>query len=221
LACATSATVPEGSGSTKGALSLSAYPCLSKGNDSYVYKVGERVAKEYQKLSFDEVARYVRLQNAAVGAVAELGYTAEFRMQDLSCELRVVEAVPVHELTISSSGRPLTFSRFVPEPNVEKLMWRPERYREWAVRELPDRRLRAFADDLNLFFWNEYPTRVRDEIHYHLAMLSHRLDALLGVSGLYISKYNAKLRPHGERPGLEMIVTDIALYIDRLRYDAA
>ena len=217
---AASSTPAEENHGVEGLLSLSDHPCLSRGNDSYVYRLGDSVAKEYQKLSFDEVARYVRLQNAAVGAIAALDYSAEFSMRDAPCTLEVVEAVPVDELTISPSGRPLTFSRFAPEPSVEKLMWRPERYREWADRELREPRLRAFADELNLFFWDEYPTRVRDEIHYHLTMLSHRLDELLGVSGLYISKYNAKLRPHRERPGFEMIVTDIALYIDRVRHDA-
>lgn len=209
-----------GSDYTASSLNLQDYPRLSTGNDSNVYRIGDQVAKEYQKLGFAEVARYADLQNRAAQALAAMDYRAEIPMRGETITLAAVEAIVVDDLRLSSSGLPLTLSKFVPEANVEKLMWRPDRYREWADRELTDAAPRAFADDLNAFFWDEYPTRVRDEIHYHLAMLSHRLDEVLGVSGLYISKYNAKLRPRTASPGLDMIVTDVALYIDRVRYHA-
>ncbi len=209
-----------GSGPTISSLKLHDYPRLSTGNDSNVYKVGRHVAKEYQKLSFAEVARYADLQNRAVEALAAMEYHAEILMRGETVTLSAVEAIAVDDLLLSSSGLPLTLSKFVPEANVEKLMWRPDRYCEWADRELTDASLRAFADELNSFFWEEYPTRVGDEIHYHLATLSRRLDEVLGVSGLYISKYNAKLRPRTDSPGFDMIITDVALYIDRVRYHA-
>jgi hypothetical protein len=199
-------------------LDLASFPCLSTGNDSNVYRIGDQVAKEYHTLSFDEVARYVALQNEAVNVLKLSGYQAEVRIKDVLHLVVGTEAIPVDELALSASGRPLTLSRYVEEPNLEKLLWRPEMFEKYAQTQLFDPMLREFAYDMNDFFWNEYPTRAQDEFHYHVCMLSRLLDAALGVSGCYISKYNVKLRPIPGQSRIDLIITDLALYIDRVTF---
>lgn len=197
---------------------LAVYPRISSGNDSNVYVVGNTVAKEYHTLSFDEVERYVTLLNAAARAIPRLQYSTTFPIRGVQHVLAAVEAVPVERLTRSKSRKPLTFSRFVEAPTLEKLMWNRERFAQYANEQIADPDLRAFGTDLNALFREEYPTRVQDEVHYHVCMLSRLLDRELGVSGLYIGKYNAKLRPVSGEPRLELIVTDLAVYIDRVQW---
>jgi hypothetical protein len=197
-------------------LDVESLPCLSKGNDSHVYRLGDRVVKVYQTLSFDEVARYTELQCAATALLARNPYEAEFAMNGVAHRVVASEVVPVDELAVSDSGRPLAFQRYVEAPNLEKLLWRPEMFEKYAQGQLADPSLRKFGYDMNAFFWNEYPTRAQDEFIYHVCMLSRRLDRELGVSGLYISKYNVKLRPSSGAPRIDLIVTDLALYIDRV-----
>jgi hypothetical protein len=199
-------------------LDLESHERISTGNDSHVYLVGDRVAKEYQNITLQEVERYVELQNRAAAVLPASVYTAEFQIRGLSHRITAAEVVPVNEVGRSRSGKPLALSRYVEGPNLEKIMFRPEAFAEYAGRSLSTPQLREFGYDLNSIFWSEYPTRVQDEFHYHVCMLSRHLDRKLGVSGLYISKYNVKLLPvPGERQ-IDMVVTDIALYIDRVEY---
>lgn len=200
------------------ALDLQSFPCLSTGNDSNVYRIAGQVAKEYQKLSLDEVARYVALQNEAVKILRLNPYQTEIKIKGVTHLVVASEAIPVDELALSSAGRPLTLSRYVEAPNLEKLLWPPERFENYARTQLSDPMLLEFAFDMNAFFWNEYPTRAQDEFHYHVCMLSRLLDKALGVSGCYISKYNVKLQPIPAQSRIEMIITDLALYIDRVTY---
>lgn len=193
---------------------------LSKGNDSNVYRFGDRVAKEYHTLSFDAVQRYVELQNAAVAVLPRVGYSADIMISGVRHRLTARQGIAVDELGVSRAGRPLTLSRYVEAPNLEKIMYRPAAFAKYARAELADPVLRAFGSALNLLFWNEYPTRVQDEFHYHLCMLSRSLDRELGVRGLYIGKYNAKLAPAPAGRGIDLTITDIAVYIDRIDYDA-
>jgi hypothetical protein len=199
-------------------LELASYPRISTGNDSNVYVVGERVAKEYQNLGFAEVERYVALQNAAVDVIPRLRYTTRFPIRGVPHSLTAVEAVPIETLTVSKDGKPLTLSRFVEAPTLEKLMWSPERFEAYAQAQIADPAHRAFGTEMNALFREEYPTRVQDEVHYHVCMLSRLLDRELGVSGLYIGKYNAKLRPVPGEPRIEIVVTDLAVYIDRVEW---
>lgn len=200
-------------------LALESFPCLSKGNDSNVYRINDQVAKEYHNLSFEEVARYVALQNEAVNVLRSNPYKTEFKIKGEWHTVVAAEAIPVDELALSTSGRPLTLSRYVEAPNLEKLLWRPEMFEKYAREQLSDPALSEFAFDMNAFFWNEYPTRAQDEFHYHVCMLSRLLDKALGVSGCYISKYNVKLRPIPGQPRIDLIITDLALYIDRVTWD--
>jgi hypothetical protein len=190
------------------------------GNDSNVYHIGDQVAKEYHKLSFNEVAHYVALQNEAVNVLRSNPYQAEFKIKGVWHKVVASEAIPVDELALSASRRPLTLSRYVEAPNLEKLLWRPEMFEKYAREQLSDPALREFAFDMNAFFWNEYPTRAQDEFHYHVCMLSRLLDRALGVSGCYISKYNVKLRPIPGQSRIDLIITDLALYIDRVTWSS-
>jgi hypothetical protein len=49
-------------------------------------------------------------------------------------------------------------------------------------------------------------------------MLSRLLDRALGVAGLYIGKYNAKLAPVPGERRIDMTITDLAVYLDRIVY---
>jgi len=164
------------------------------------------------------VARYVALQNEAVKALKLHPYQAEIKIKNVPHLIVVNEAIPVDELALSASGRPLTLSRYVEAPNFEKLLWRPEMFEKYAQTQLSDPALLKFAFNMNSFFWTEYPTRAQDEFHYYIFMLSRLLDRWLGVFCCYISRYNVKLRPVLNQPRIDLIITDIALYIDRVIY---
>jgi len=211
-------SLPQASPARSILVDLKSFPCLSTGNDSNVYRIRDQVAKEYHTLSFDKVARYVALQNEAVKALKLRPYQAEIKIKNVPHLVVVNEAIPVNELALSASGRPLTLSRYVEAPNLEKLLWRPEMFEKYAQTQLSDPALLKFAFDMNSFFWTEYPTRAQDEFHYHICMLSRLLDRWLGVSGCYISRYNVKLRPVLNQPRIDLIITDLALYIDRVIY---
>lgn len=198
-------------------LDLASFPCLSKGVDSNVYRIGDLAAKEYQRLPIEEVERYVSLQNGASDVLRETPYRATVNLDGVATELVCEEAIPVDWLGHSRDGKPLTFSRFVEATNLEKLLWRPEMFEPYAKSELCDPGLLSFAARLNAYFWNEYPTRGQDELHYHVCMISRMLDRALGCTGLYISKYNVKLLPDPERARIRLVITDLALYIERVR----
>jgi hypothetical protein len=194
------------------------YSRISTGNDSNVWVVGDHVAKEYPRMSFDDAARYVALMNRAVEVIPRLGYSAAIMIDGVGHALTVVGAVPVERLGVSREGAPRSLSAFVDGPCLEKVMYPPQSYAEYARREIRDEGLRKFGAALNATFWSEYPTRVQDEFHYHVAMLSRRLDHELGVSGLYIGKYNAKLAPGPQPRSIAVTITDLAVYIDRIDY---
>jgi len=61
-----------------------------------------------------------------------------------------------------------------------------------------------------------YPERYAGPRHGGVCMLSRRFGRELGISGYYISSNNVKLEPvpGGER--INLILTDIALHVDRL-----
>jgi len=196
---------------------LTCFPCLSKGVDSIVYRIGPLVAKEYQRLSMEEVSRYVSLQNGASDILRKTPYRATINLDGAATEIVADDAIRVDWLGRSRDGKPLTFSRFVEATNLEKLLWRPEMFEPYAKAELRDPELLSFAARLNAYFWNEYPTRGQDEFHYHVCMISRLLDRTLGCEGLYISKYNVKLLPGSQGARIRLVVTDLALYIERVR----
>lgn len=194
------------------------YPRISTGNDSNVIVVGDQVVKDYPRLSLREVERYVALVDRAATVIPRLGYAATVRARGVDHSLRVVRGIPVDRLGLSPEGSPRTVSTFVDGPCLEKVMFPPQSFSEYARREVRDERLRTFGAELNALFWSEYPTRVQDEFHYHLAMLSRLLDQELGVGGLYIGKYNAKLTPGPEPDSIDLVITDLAVYVDRIDY---
>lgn len=197
-------------------IDVEAHPRISTGNDSNVFVVGDRVAKEYPRLSYAEVARYVDLVNRAAEILPQLAYSATLKIEGVEHILRVGGGIPVERLGVSRERTPRTLSRFVDGPCLEKVMYPPQSFTEYARREIRDDELKKFGVRLNTVFWCEYPTRVQDEFHYHLAMLSRLLDETLHVRGLYIGKYNAKLAPGPDACSIVMTITDLAVYIDRI-----
>lgn len=195
---------------------LSRFPRLSSGNDSFVYRIGDKVAKEYQTMAYADVERYVALHNAAAAMLADQPYRTEIKLAGAMTQLLCDTIIPVEYIGWSRHQKPLTISPFVEATNLEKLLWRPEMFQAYADAELSDPQLRAFAAGLNAFFWDEYPTRAQDELHYHVCMISRLLDRMLGVSGCYVSKYNVKLQPVPGEARIDLIITDLALYIDRV-----
>jgi hypothetical protein len=149
----------------------------------------------------------------------ESPYQAVIDLGGVSTTLVAKQGVPVEWVGLSRNQKPMAVSAFVEATNLEKLLWRPEMFKTYADSELGSPQLREFAQRLNDFFWNEYPTRAQDELHYHVCMISRMLDRALNSRGLYISKYNVKLQPTPDAARVELIVTDIALYIERVEYD--
>lgn len=197
---------------------LSTAEKVATGNDSIVYRAGDRAMKEYQKLSFDEVARYVELHNRAMAALERLQYTAQFPIRGVAHTIDT-RGIPVDEIGLSPAGRPVAVSEWVEAANLDKLLQKPELFAEHAKKQISNPSLRQFGLAMNALFGEENPTRVQDEFIYHVSILSRLLDRELGVFGVYIGKYNAKLVPHDAEPRITLVITDIAVYIDRLKYE--
>jgi hypothetical protein len=123
----------------------------------------------------------------------------------------------------SPEGRPTTVSAYVPEPNLDWLTAPTDRFAQHPMTGIEPGSA-SFLCRLNEHFNRERPTRLRDEFEYHLCMLSRLLDYNLGAFGLYIGKYNVKLRRESDS-ALALVVTDVAVYIPRVvrsqTYDAA
>lgn len=191
---------------------------LADGSDSVVYRLGGMVAKEYKRLSLEAVSRYVDLQNAAAELLARLDYRAELSLWGTRYALVVGEAVPVDHLGVSSAGRPVTLSRYVAAPNLAKIESRPDAFARYARAHLTDPRVRELGHRLNALLWQESSALVHEELEYHLDMLSRRLDRELGVSGLHVGKPNVKLMPGGQPRTIELVLTDVAVFIERVDF---
>ena len=105
------------------------------------------------------------------------------------------------------------------EPNLDRLTQRPEQFALYPLSRVASLDQRRFFIRLNRLFFTELPTRVQDEFHYHADIVSRLLDRELGVFGLYIGKYNVKILPDLAGQRLTLLVTDLAVYLDRLGWD--
>ena len=157
---------------------------------------------------------YAAIMNRAVKLVPQIGYT--FRINLLGRIYDVDYAgVLVEHVFKYKDDHTLALSRFIPEPNLDRLTASPAIFRESDLDGF-DAEVREFFFELNKFFSEEFPTRVRDEFEFHTSMLSRLLDFELGTFGLYIGKYNVKIVPNLERGRITLAVTDIAVYIPRV-----
>jgi hypothetical protein len=187
---------------------------IATGNDSHVFRYDGIAVKKYQAVSADEVAAYVSLMNRSVPLLERLNY--RFPVQIFGETYQVSFAgIPVDSVLNSSSGCAITTSRFVPEPNLDKLTAPVQIFASYQPKDAAADK-RQFFVDLNRYFTSEQPTRLRDEFEFHISMVSRLLDFHLGAFGLYIGKYNVKLRPNLIEKSITLIVTDIAVYIPRV-----
>ncbi|HEX7955378.1 MAG TPA: hypothetical protein VF508_00405 [Pyrinomonadaceae bacterium] len=188
---------------------------IAEGNDSHVYLCGGDVYKEYLRLSFEQVDRYASLVNEAVAVIERLGYGGHIRVDGVGYDLHF-KGLAARAVGVGPRGRALIRSEFIPHPNLDKLTQRPEHFAKYPLDRVPSREDRDFFRRLNQLFYEEMPTRVQDEFHYHVDIISRLLDRELGVFGVYIGKYNAKILPDLDARRLTLLVTDLAVYLERL-----
>lgn len=191
---------------------------LAGGNDSDVFLYDSLVYKEYHRLDVERVARYAQLVNDGVAALDRLAYRGVIKIESVeyTCEFR---GLPVQRAGMGPRGRAVTVSDYVREPNLDRLTQRPEQFALYPLGRIASLDQRRFFIRLNRLFFTELPTRVQDEFHYHTDIVSRLLDRELGVIGLYIGKYNVKILPDLAGQKLTLLVTDLAVYIDRLGWD--
>ena len=191
---------------------------LAGGNDSDVFLYHSLVYKEYHRLDVEQVARYAQLVNDGVAALDRLAYRGVIKIDSVeyNCEFR---GLPVQRAGIGPRGQPVTVSDYICEPNLDRLTQRPEYFALYPLCRVASLDQRRFFIRLNRLFFTELPTRVQDEFHYHTDIVSRLLDRELGVFGLYIGKYNVKILPDLAGQRLTLLVTDLAVYIDRLCWD--
>jgi len=205
-------------GSERPRISLAGAKKIASGNDSDVYRKGDRVYKDYRRLTFDQVARYVELMNKGVSVVGSFKHETPIRIGRTEYAV-ATEGVGVDQLGVGPAGRPMSVSEYVPEPNLDRLL-QPSRVLRSGLQERLgyDAGALSFLLRLNDVLRTENPTRVQDQFHYCLAVLDRSLDRALHVSGLFIGKYNAKLRVSPRKKHILLVITDLALYIDRVAY---
>jgi hypothetical protein len=191
---------------------------LAGGNDSDVFLCDSLVYKEYHRLDEDRVCRYADLVNEGAGALERLGYTGIIQIESVGYQFQF-RGLPVRQAGMGPRGRAMTVSDYICEPNLDKLTQRPEHFAAYPIGRVPSLEQRRFFVRLNRLFFTELPTRVQDEFHYHTDIVSRLLDAELGVFGIYIGKYNIKLLPDLQDRTLTLVVTDLAVYIERLCLD--
>ncbi len=191
---------------------------IASGNDSVVLALGGFVYKEYFRLKLEQVLEYSQLMNDAVPIIDQLAYSGsigiQFQQFTFTCK-----GLPVERVFMGPNLRPVAVSRYIPEPNLDRLLQSPALYAGYPSQRISSEEARAFFVRLNQLFAHEMPTRVQDEFLYHVDMLSRQLDRGLGVSGIYIGKYNTKIIPDLQRNHLILLITDLSVYIDRLRMD--
>ena len=191
---------------------------LAGGNDSDVFLYDSLVYKEYHRLEVERVTRYAELVNHGVAALDRLAYQGVIKIDSVeySCEFR---GLPVQRAGVGPRGRPVTVSDYVCEPNLDRLTQRPEHFALYPLGRIASLDQRLFFIRLNRLFFTELPTRVQDEFHYHTDIVSRLLDRELAVFGVYIGKYNVKILPDLAGRKLTLLVTDLAVYIERLCWD--
>jgi hypothetical protein len=190
---------------------------IADGNDSVVYKMRDQAVKKYKMLGFQQIVDYSALVNRSAEILANIEYSGSLHIFDTAYKICYV-GFKVDQVTTADDGHPLALQKFVPGPNLDKLL-QPERaFDKYPLHEVAEATHREFFVSLNRHFNREMPTRTRDQFEYHLAMLSRMIDYRLDVFGIYISKYNVKFALN--LPGREVtfLITDIALYIDHLDY---
>jgi hypothetical protein len=187
---------------------------IATGNDSWVYRHCGTAVKEYRSASLADVRDYVRVMNRCVSLIDQINY--RFVLPIFGERYQVsFQGVCVDEITISPAGRPVTYSSYITEPNLDWLTSEEGHFAKYSPRD-GDSRNWQFFTALNTHFNRERPTRLRDEFEYHLCMFSRILDFHLGTFGLYIGKYNVKPRPDLSSRNLTLIVTDVAVYLSRV-----
>ena len=55
--------------------------------------------------------------------------------------------------------------------------------------------------------------------HYDAETIHRILDEGLGTFGIYIGKYNTKIKPDLDHARLTFIITDLCVYMERLHYE--
>ena len=187
---------------------------VATGNDSCVYRHCGIAVKEYFSATAEHVNQYCQTMNRCVSVIDAVNYGFTLTILGELYDVKF-QAVQIDEVTTSPAGKPVTYSRYICEPNLDWLTSPEDHFVTYAP-QVGDSRNWEFFRALNAYFNSERPTRLRDEFEYHLCMLSRILDFHLGTFGLYIGKYNVKLQPDLAGKRLTLVVTDVAVYLSRV-----
>lgn len=188
---------------------------IAKGNDSSVYRTNGLVIKIYENLSRDMVGRYAAALRLANEAIPRMIYPWGILIDGIPYGVKF-EAVRLDSIILDQE-KPIIVAPYIPYPNLDVLTLPEEKFNDYVLTSnLTGPALPPIAK-LNQMLRSERPTRVYDELIYAVDWLSRELDSALPAKGHYVGKYNAKvcLKPHEKN--IVFIITDVCVYIDRMR----
>ena len=191
---------------------------IAEGNDSHVYRNGCTVYKQYIRLTRTDVMRYVNLVNRATHVINECKYSPSIPIAGKQFNIRFC-GTPILDVSEDIDGYPVTLAPYIATPNLDKLCQHPDMYATFAHSLTLGNKEAEFFTFLNKLFYDELPTRTLDEFLYHIDILSRILDQHFGTFGIYIGKYNTKINLNLEETQITFVITDLSVYIDRLRYE--
>ena len=191
---------------------------VAKGNDSSVYRLGDKVIKIYGQLDPELLERYLIALPRANQLIRRYAYPRRLSIAAVGFELRF-DAIDI-ESRGTVDGKPYTVSQYSPYPNLDILTLPPDQFEEYLNKSFANCAKKSFEFffELNAAFRNERPTRLYDEFIYAVDLLSRSIDEALGQTGHYIGKYNAKVIPDISERRLTLQITDTAVYIDRVEF---
>jgi hypothetical protein len=189
---------------------------VAKGNDSHVYRVGDKAIKVYTHLKLEVVESYLDALASANQFIQSYSPQRPIVIFSTPYEIQF-QAIRVEAAGILD-GKPYTVSHYSPYPNLDVLTWPATAFHNYMIFSGLDgaRSDVQFLYQLNRMFCEERPTRTYDEFIYAVDILSRSIDITLGQKGNYIGKYNTKIIPNLEERKLVLQVTDTAVYIDRM-----
>jgi hypothetical protein len=197
---------------------LSDVRLVAKGNDSHVHRIGGKAIKVYRLLNPGTLERYLSVLPHANDLIRNYEYQRRLLIGSGSFRIRF-DAIDIEDRG-TLDGISYTVSPYSSYPNLDVLSWPKhlfETYIQRSFAHATDETV-SFLAQLNLVFLNERPSRLYDEFLFAVDLLSRRIDAQFGHNGHYIGKYNAKVVPDISAGQITLLITDTAVYIDRVAF---
>lgn len=188
---------------------------IAKGNDSSVYRADGLVIKIYENLSRNTVSRYAAALRIANEAIPRMIYPWNILIDGIPYGAKF-EAVRLDSIIIDQE-KPMIVAPYIPYPNLDVLTLSEEKFNDYILASNLTGPALPPIIKLNQILRSERPTRVYDELIYAVDWLSRELDATLPAKGHYVGKYNAKIFLKPCARNIVFIITDVCVYIDRMR----